>query len=125
MELEIIDQQEFDKRSLLEPEFKAQWCAALRSGKYEQGTKNLLKDGKYCCLGVACEIQGRPKEFRKDKFYFDNNSAGISGDNPLSEILRGLGDFVGFNINDSSSLASMNDNGYTLEQIAEVIELDF
>lgn len=29
---------------------------ALKSGDYEQGTGYLNKDGKYCCLGVACEV---------------------------------------------------------------------
>jgi hypothetical protein len=33
------------------------WVEALRSGKYQQ-TRYLIsrKDGKYCCLGVACEL---------------------------------------------------------------------
>jgi hypothetical protein len=37
-------------------EIKAQWVAALRSGEYEQGTGYLNADGKYCCLGVLCEL---------------------------------------------------------------------
>lgn len=36
------------------------WIAALRSGKFLQGTGNLkkLSEGvlRYCCLGVACEV---------------------------------------------------------------------
>lgn len=32
------------------------WVAALRSGEYEQGTGFLNKNGKYCCLGVACDL---------------------------------------------------------------------
>lgn len=33
------------------------WVTALRSGKYEQGIGQLkTNDGKYCCLGVACEV---------------------------------------------------------------------
>jgi len=31
------------------------WAAELKSGKYKQGRNKLCKDGKYCCLGVACE----------------------------------------------------------------------
>jgi hypothetical protein len=41
--------------------FKRRWLKALRSGAYEKGTGSLLKDGKYCCLGVACEIGGVTK----------------------------------------------------------------
>jgi len=30
------------------------WVKALRSGKYEQGTRQLkTKDGRLCCLGVT------------------------------------------------------------------------
>ncbi len=29
---------------------------ALESGKFKQGEGALCRDGKYCCLGVACEV---------------------------------------------------------------------
>ena len=35
-----------------------EWIAALRSNKYEQGQQYLHNDGKYCCLGVLCDISG-------------------------------------------------------------------
>lgn len=49
--------------------FKAKWLAALRSGEYKQATGILVEETKtqedrdvknlsYCCLGVACHIQG-------------------------------------------------------------------
>lgn len=32
------------------------WVSALRSGEFEQ-TKGVLEaDGKFCCLGVACQV---------------------------------------------------------------------
>src|SRR5689334_12189419 len=37
-------------------ELRDAWCAALRSGKYEQGTGRLCKDGKFCCLGVLGDL---------------------------------------------------------------------
>jgi hypothetical protein len=42
----------------LNPEFKAKWLAALRSGEYKQGSNKLIYGDKYCCLGVACAISG-------------------------------------------------------------------
>lgn len=47
----------------LDPEFKKEWIAALRSREYKQGTDNLLiinatTEDAYCCLGVACKIAG-------------------------------------------------------------------
>ena len=45
----------------LNKENVAKWAEALRSGKYEQGNGALRDpDGRYCCLGVACEVIGRP-----------------------------------------------------------------
>ena len=32
------------------------WVAALRSGNYAQGIGALKANGKYCCLGVACDV---------------------------------------------------------------------
>ena len=32
------------------------WVDGLLSGEYEQGRGKLNKDGKFCCLGVACEV---------------------------------------------------------------------
>lgn len=41
----------------MKPEIKAEWVAALRSGEYEQGYHVLQnEEGRYCCLGVLCEI---------------------------------------------------------------------
>lgn len=44
----------------LEPEFKAKWVAALRSGEYKQGFCFLHNraNNSYCCLGVACKLAG-------------------------------------------------------------------
>lgn len=36
------------------------WVRALRSGKFKQGRMYLEADGKYCCLGVLCKIEGLP-----------------------------------------------------------------
>jgi hypothetical protein len=42
----------------LDPEFKAQWIAALRSGEYKQGHCKMYNptDSSYCCLGVAYQL---------------------------------------------------------------------
>lgn len=46
----------------MNPEVKAWWLTALRSGEYEQGIGKLvsvsrLGNKRYCCLGVLCDIQ--------------------------------------------------------------------
>jgi hypothetical protein len=40
----------------MNPEAKALWTAALRSGEYQQGKWSLNANGKLCCLGVLCEV---------------------------------------------------------------------
>lgn len=40
----------------LKPKVKALWLEALRSGVYEQTNMYLSRNGKYCCLGVLCEL---------------------------------------------------------------------
>lgn len=40
----------------MNPEIKAKWVAALRSGEYKQGRAYLRFDGAHCCLGVLCEL---------------------------------------------------------------------
>lgn len=40
----------------MNPEVKAKWLDALRSGKYEQGFRALCSSGKYCCLGVLADL---------------------------------------------------------------------
>lgn len=45
----------------IDPKFKNFWVAALRSGLYEQGQQVLkTQDGKFCCLGVACDLKKVP-----------------------------------------------------------------
>ncbi len=40
----------------MDPELKAKWIAALRSGEYEQTTGQLHSGIGYCCLGVLHHV---------------------------------------------------------------------
>lgn len=37
-------------------EVMKKWIAALRSGEYKQTDSVLSRKGRYCCLGVLCEL---------------------------------------------------------------------
>lgn len=86
----------------LDPEFKAKWIAALRSGEYKQGTGWMYKDGKYCCLGVASELCGVPakgKVIILDEGYTEDEIRkipqplrGKSGTNDVVKSLTNLND---------------------------------
>ncbi len=42
----------------MNPELKAKWIAALRSGEIEQGKGQLgSPENEMCCLGVLCHVQ--------------------------------------------------------------------
>jgi hypothetical protein len=46
------------------------WTTALRSGKYTKGRDYLCKGGRFCCLGVLCELykEENPHEGLKVEF---------------------------------------------------------
>lgn len=41
---------------MMNPELKAKWTEALRSGKYPQGRLAMKKDEGFCCLGVLADV---------------------------------------------------------------------
>jgi len=86
-------------------EVKAKWVEALRSGKYKQGRKTLKHAGRYCCLGVLCEVAGEPIE------RFHNNL-----NNPFMER-------VGFPWGQHGVLIEMNDTKKkSFAEIADYVE---
>jgi hypothetical protein len=43
----------------MNPEIRARWVAALRSGDYAQTTGKLRNNEGFCCLGVLCDLAER------------------------------------------------------------------
>lgn len=125
----------------MNPEIKAKWVAALRSGKYQQteGTLNRPLTGGFCCLGVLCDVYGKEK---KKKAFDEFGSFLLGGkdhkESGTSQFLPGkVSRWAGFknSVLESQSdmefsittplancLHHMNDEGYTFEEIANVIE---
>lgn len=119
-----------------------EWVEALRSGNYKQGAGFLCKDGKYCCLGVLCHIQGRliaNKECVIPHVLWDQkdqiahvNASFLSDENPLfpffgsnGKIPHAVKVYKGKDENPLriiGSLAGLNDEGYNFQTIAEAIE---
>ena len=119
----------------MKQEIKQKWIDALKSGEYQQGRERLkTKDGKYCCLGVLCDIYSKETgegEWVKNKyggFAFEieeKNSkwelprkvyqwAELDGDNPIfSSPDNKFG---------TSSLAEVNDAGVPFDKIAFIIQ---
>lgn len=96
------------------PELKAEWIAALRSGKYEQGHFRFrTANGNYCCLGVLCLVLEHPE-------FISESYVGISG----SDDYTGLRSLSLLTEEETSTLARMNDHmDRTFCQIADYIEV--
>jgi len=114
------------------------WVAALRSGKYFQGTGALNRGDEYCCLGVACEVamaNGLP--VTKDRNV--NGEIGYDGQTAfLPEVVKewfGMkyetGEFdnpkAGEDYDEPKTLElhELNDEGMPFDEIADVIELNW
>jgi hypothetical protein len=128
----------------MNPEIKAEWVSALRSGDYAQGAGVLhrqIKNGpdEFCCLGVLCEISVAHGVIdREDPMEGCNRFQYVTryGDTNEHYLPRAVGDWAGlddlnpFLVHDETrdSLANFNDNpnedddGLTFEEIADMID---
>lgn len=43
---------------------KTKWVKALTSGKYKQTDSVLQSEGKFCCLGVLCDLYAKEKKIK-------------------------------------------------------------
>lgn len=87
----------------MDAELKAKWVAALRSGKYAQGRAHLNLNGRYCCLGVLCEVAD----------YRSASNAYIRRDEDTFDLLPE---------DVQSKLGGMNDTPISFAEIADYIE---
>lgn len=111
---------------------KAQWLTALRSGQYHQGRGYLNHAGKYCCLGVLCELAVRAGVIRKMKTDDESTIAYGHEENeglPPREVAEwsGLSQFscnpmVTEANGERSCVSTLNDRGRTFAEIADLIE---
>lgn len=130
----------------MNPEIKAQWVAALRSGEYQQTTGVLAKetsDGslEYCCLGVLCDLAVKAgKPISVDTHYSTSEQSDVQtydGSMTVPPIyvqewanLPDGNPTVPWSSNGRSGvmLAELNDGAdyglprHTFEQIADIIE---
>jgi hypothetical protein len=90
----------------LDPEVKARWLEALRSGQYKQGHDALEYQGRYCCLGVLNAVCPQiPRDPGDDEY--------------LDEVIA---ESFGLTADQQRTLASINDDGREFTYIADYIE---
>ena len=66
-----------DRLKRMNPEAKAKWLAALRSGEYTRATGALKNRDGYCCLGVLCEALS--VEFENSALFLPRKAVKLSG----------------------------------------------
>ena len=106
-----------------------QWCAALRSGEYNQGQSalNNVTNNTYCCLGVLCElyIKGGGK-LTTDLHHEDKQFRTYGGRTGLPPIAvqkwAGMQTANGMYNTPDDNLVNHNDDGLSFDKIANIIE---
>jgi hypothetical protein len=100
----------------MNPEIKAKWLEALRSGRYKQGRKKLRPTpDTYCCLGVLCDILGDDWNHPHLDYEYDGETFEL-GEGVLTRAEIADADFV------NTTLANNNDAGWSFEHLARLIE---
>jgi hypothetical protein len=119
---------------------RKEWVAALRSGEYPQAQSVLYDGYAYCCLGVACTLAGLEAEEDGTNYWFEGDHLtlpstgrewlGTKSQNPVLDIDADLRENVQGprpGVDDEAwgwpaDVASLNDQGFTFNQIADLIE---
>jgi len=110
-------------------EVRAAWVAALRSGRFNQGTDYLNNDGMFCCLGVLCDLaveagvilvttEGEDTPIT----YYDSHENSLpAAVRDWAKIQEDYGEYWE-GADDATSLAVKNDALVPFDKIADIIE---
>ena len=113
----------------MKKEIADQWVTALRSGNYKQTKERLHRtDNTFCCLGVLCDISGLG--VWESANLVDGIMYTTKGGQTVGFPPEDVRDWAGINSvsgcihldSGLTSLATLNDNGATFEEIADIIE---
>ena len=128
----------------MNPEIKERWLTALRSGEYRQ-VDSYLKHGSeespgHCCLGVLCELYAADNDIEWKRTSPNGDKAWrLEGTDEAALLPPHVAHWAGFGDKNLTregpnsavdvhtgggreSLAGMNDDGSSFEEIANVIE---
>ena len=109
---------------MMNPEIKAEWLTALRSGAYKQCKGALNRNDGYCCLGVLADVIDK-KDIRpiwhwgRTRDHDGDRSFGSS----VTNLPDNLAEYLGMTIMERSTLVDLNDKyEQTFDEIAKYIE---
>lgn len=109
-------------------EIGERWIAALRSGEYQQGQSYLNVNGKFCCLGVLCDLAVKEGVVDREQWgnyvLYGSDEEGWDG----ALLPNGVKRWAGMATNNGDcphaqdTLVSLNDGGASFVEISRVIE---
>ncbi len=111
----------------MNPEIKAKWVAALRSGEYKQATGRLRVDDSFCCLGVLCDLHAKftgTVWWQNENRQFEYKGQRQILPEPVIEwaaIPHEFGDNIYLH-HKRICLSAENDEGVSFAEIADIIE---
>ena len=126
----------------MNPEIKAKWLAALRSGEYKQGQGTLRCGDSFCCLGVLSDLHAKETGVGRWKMVGGDEDSIQYEYIPTKEALWGDMDLPPVDVRDWAGLdgcnptvaveddgeqvftdiAELNDGGLSFAVIADLIE---
>lgn len=116
------------KQKPMDPEWKAKWVEALRSGKYKQGQYKLRDEDQFCCLGVLCDLVDNTawsvRDFHEAYDEVPSQRIGkVVGFKEMEPYIYDTNPDVGLSGDEGTiTLAQLNDAGATFAEIADIIE---
>jgi len=121
----------------MKPEIKKLWVEALLSGEYQQGVNTLkTNDGKFCCLGVLCDLHAKQtgtewaeNKLSENKFNYFGSSCTLptevytwAGVKSGPEVRKNGSVYQLAILNDGHNSNDLKVERHDFKQIAELIE---
>lgn len=100
-------------------EWRDKWVAALRSGKYAQGTGYLRTVRGYCCLGVLCDVVD-PTRWAPTGGYYDYNYPDGQRNSDVAYLPQDILETTQLPSDKQTTLSYMNDNSDEHKSFPEI-----
>jgi hypothetical protein len=97
----------------MNPEVKAKWLEALRSGKYIRTAGELRSPTNgYCCLGVLCDIYD-PSKWKQTRGWYTYSSR--DGESSMAYLIQEVRDWSKLSKANQHTLSNINDSPDSIE----------
>ncbi len=107
----------------MNPEIKAEWTKALRSGEYAQCRKTLFNGEGYCCLGVLVDVLGKKFPEKLNGITVEKTDfMKVEHNLHTSTMLLPTELMIRIGMRYQKNVAKMNDHGNSFEEIANYID---